>query len=93
MKNIRNSRQIGASGFVAKIILKDILIQNRMKKLKFSKSNLNIWVETEEGNIKMIKVPIKRKMEFIKRFVCDNYLPKEMEVVEWLVKGKEGYYI
>jgi len=64
-----------------------------MKKIKFSKSNLNIWVETEEGNIKMIKVPFKRKMEFIKRFVCDNYLPKEMEVVEWLVKDKEGYYI
>lgn len=64
-----------------------------MKKIKFSKSNLNIWVEAEDGTIKLIKVPFKRKMEFIKRFVCDGYLPKEMEVVKWLVKDKETYYI
>jgi hypothetical protein len=64
-----------------------------MKKIKFSKKNLNIWVEAEDGTIKLIKVPFKRKMEFIKRFVCDNYLPKEMEVVEWLVNSKDGYYI
>lgn len=64
-----------------------------MKKIKFSKSNLNIWVEAEDGTIKLIKVPFKRKMEFIKRFVCDSYLPKEMDVVKWLVNSKDGYYI
>lgn len=64
-----------------------------MKKIKFSKKNLNIWVEAEDGSIKLILVPVKRKMEFIKRFVCDNYLPKEIEVVKWLVKDKESYYI
>ncbi len=64
-----------------------------MKKMKFSKSNLNIWVEAEDGSIKLIKVPFKKKMEFIKLFVCDNYLPKEMDVVKWLVKDKETYYI
>lgn len=64
-----------------------------MTKIKFSKKNLNIWVEAEDGTIKLIKVPIKRKMEFIRRFICDNHLPKEMEVVEWLVKNKKTYYI
>jgi hypothetical protein len=64
-----------------------------MKKMKFSKSNLNIWVEAEDGDIKLIKVPFKKKMEFIKLFICDNHLPKEMDVVKWLVKDKETYYI
>ena len=64
-----------------------------MKKIKFSKKNLNIWVEAEDGSIKLIKVPFKRKMEFIKLFVCDHHLPKEMEVVKWLVNGKKTYYI
>jgi hypothetical protein len=61
--------------------------------MKFSKKNLNIWVEAENGDIKMIKVPIKRRMEFIRKFVRDHHLPKELEVVTWLIQEKDGYYI
>lgn len=64
-----------------------------MKQIKFSKKNLNIWVEAEDGDIKLIKIPTKRKMEFIRLFVRDHELPKEMKVVAWLVNDKETYYI
>lgn len=62
-------------------------------KIKFSKKNLNIWVLSEEGDIKLIKVPIKKRLEFIKMFIGKGGLPKEMDVIKWLVKDKEGYYI
>jgi hypothetical protein len=62
-------------------------------KIKFSKKNLNIWVLSEEGDIKLIKVPIKKRLEFIKMFIGKNEIPKEMDVIKWLVKDKEGYYI
>ena len=64
-----------------------------MKKLKFSKKNLNIWVESSDGRIKLIKVPIKLKSQFIQKFVNDNHLPKEMEVAEWIINMKDGFYI
>ncbi len=57
-----------------------------MKKIKFSKKNLNIWVESSDGRIKMIKVPFKLKLQFIQKFMRDNQLPKEMEVAEWIIK-------
>ena len=64
-----------------------------MKKIKFSKKNLNIWVESSDGKIKLIKVPIKLKSQFIRKFVNDNHLPKEMEVAEWIINMKDGFYI
>lgn len=64
-----------------------------MKKIKFSKKNLNIWVESSDARIKMIKVPFKLKSQFIQKFVRDNQLPKEMEVAEWIINMKDGFYI
>jgi hypothetical protein len=64
-----------------------------MKKIKFSKKNLNIWVESSDGRIKLIKVPFKLKSQFIQKFMRDNQLPKEMEVAEWIINMKDGFYI
>lgn len=63
------------------------------KNFKFSKKNLNIWVESKEGRIKMIKVPFKLKSQFIQKFVKIDELPKEMEVAEWLINMKDNFYI
>lgn len=60
--------------------------------MKFSKKNLNIWVEAKDGDIKMIKIPVKLKMEFIRVFGTEK-LAKEMEVAEWLIDKKDNYYI
>ena len=60
--------------------------------MKLSKKNLNIWVESESGKIKMVKVPFKLKMEFIKKFGTEK-ISKEMDVVEWMVNKKDNYYI
>jgi hypothetical protein len=60
--------------------------------MKFSKKNLNIWVESKTGKIKMIKIPIKLKMEFIKRFGTET-LAKEMDVATWIIDMKDNYYI
>lgn len=60
--------------------------------MKFSKKNLNIWVESTSGKIKMIKVPFKLKMEFIKKFGTEK-LAKEMDVAGWIIEKKDNYYI
>lgn len=60
--------------------------------MKFSKKNLNIWVESKTGKIKMIKVPVKLKMEFIRKFGTET-LAKEMDVATWLIDMKDNYYI
>ena len=60
--------------------------------MKLSKKNLNIWVEAKDGHIKMIKIPTKLKMEFIKLFGTEKLAP-EMEVAEWLINKKDNYYI
>jgi hypothetical protein len=60
--------------------------------MKLSKKNLNIWVESADGRIKMIKIPIKYKLEFIQKFGTEK-LAKEMDVAEWIINKKDGYYI
>jgi hypothetical protein len=60
--------------------------------MKFSKKNLNIWVESSSGKIKMIKVPIKLKMEFIRKFGTET-IAKEIDVATWLINYKDNYYI
>ncbi len=60
--------------------------------MKFSKKNLNIWVESSSGKIKMLKIPVKLKMEFIKKFGTEK-LAKEMDVAEWIIDTKDNYYI
>jgi hypothetical protein len=60
--------------------------------MKFSKKNLNIWVESSSGKIKMIKVPVKLKMEFIRKFGTET-IAKEMDVATWLINYKDNYYI
>jgi hypothetical protein len=60
--------------------------------MKFSKKNLNLWVESKTGKIKMIKIPIKLKMEFIKRFGTET-LAKEIDVATWIIDMKDNYYI
>jgi hypothetical protein len=60
--------------------------------MKLSKKNLNIWVESSDGRIKMIKIPTKLKMEFISLFGTEKLAP-EMEVAEWLINKKDNYYI
>ena len=60
--------------------------------MKFSKKNLNIWVESKTGKIKMIKVPVKLKMEFIRKFGTET-LAKEMDVATWIIDMKDNYYI
>jgi hypothetical protein len=59
--------------------------------MKFSKKNLNIWVESSSGKIKMIKVPIKLKMEFIRKFGTET-IAKEIDVATWLINYKDNYY-
>jgi hypothetical protein len=60
--------------------------------MKFSKKNLNLWVESKTGKIKMIKIPLKLKMEFIKRFGTET-LAKEIDVATWIIDMKDNYYI
>jgi hypothetical protein len=54
------------------------------KRLRFSKKNLNIWFETNEGDLKLIKIPMKLKEQFISIFPPANGLPKEDEISIWL---------
>jgi hypothetical protein len=54
------------------------------KRLRFSKKNLNIWTETDDGDLKLIKIPIKLRKQFILIFPPSNGLAKANEVAAWL---------
>lgn len=54
------------------------------KRLVFSKKNLNIWTETSDGDLKMVKVPLKLRGQFISLFDSSKGLPKSDEVAAWL---------
>ena len=54
-----------------------------MTKIKFSKSKLNLWVETETGDLKLIKIPKKYGRMFRREFGTLQ-IPKESAVSDWL---------
>jgi len=54
-----------------------------MKPLKFSKSKLNLWVETDAGELKLIKISKKYRRMWVKEFGTMQ-IPKESEVADWL---------
>ncbi len=54
-----------------------------MKKIKFSKSKLNLWVETASGDLKLVKIPVRYRRMFVKEFGTEK-IPKESEVADWL---------
>ena len=54
-----------------------------MKPLKFSKSKLNLWVETDTGELKLIKISKKYRRMCVKEFGTMQ-IPKESEVADWL---------
>lgn len=62
------------------------------KRLRFSKKDLNIWVETETGDLKMMKVPYKLKSQYIQHFIPNRALPTESQVLLWL-SNFEGYIL
>jgi hypothetical protein len=58
-----------------------------MKKIKFSKSKLNLWVETASGDLKLVKIPVRYRRMFVKEFGTEEKaekIPKESEVADWL---------
>jgi hypothetical protein len=58
-----------------------------MKKIKFSKSKLNLWVETESGDLKLIKLP-KKYARIFRRFFGTVTIPKESAVNAWIFELK-----
>jgi hypothetical protein len=86
MKNIRNSRQIGASDFVAKIILKDTLIQNKMNQVKFSELKEGDRVKTKQsGMATVVRVGCYNgKMVMLQcddpRWTCPYFYESELDL-------------
>ena len=54
-----------------------------MKPLKFSKSKLNLWVETDSGELKLIKISKKYRRLWWREFGTET-IPKESAVADWI---------